>query len=249
MRVFAISDLHTDYKENRNWLGNLSCHEYKSDVIIVAGDIADDSILIEEAFGILSERFAEVFFVPGNHDLWVRCRQEIDSLMKLGEIKAIASNCGVRMEPHDFGTLSIVPLYSWYDYTFGEPNQDLINMWTDFYACRWPEGYDVKKINAFLLSMNREFINVKNETIISFSHFLPSKELMPFTKKQCIYPVMGSLLLKEQIKKLGSNIHVFGHSHINIRTWIDGVLYINNAYGYPYEIVLTSKELLCIYKI
>ncbi len=245
MRVFAISDLHTDYRENRGWLENLSRHEYKSDVIIVAGDIADDPLLIEEAFGILSERFEEVFFVPGNHDLWVRCRQKIDSLMKLREIKSIAGNCGVHMEPRDFGALSIVPLYSWYDYTFGEPNQDLINVWADFYACRWPEGYGVKEINSFLLSMNREFMDVKNEIIISFSHFLPSMELMPLMKN--IYPVMGSLLLKEQVKNLGSTIHVYGHSHINMKVWIDGVLYVNNAYGYPHETLFASKELLCIY--
>jgi hypothetical protein len=41
--------------------------------------------------------------------------------------------------------------------------------------------------------------------------------------------------LDEQIRKLGSAIHVFGHSHINRDLIIEGVRYIQNALSYPRE--------------
>jgi hypothetical protein len=43
-------------------------------------------------------------------------------------------------------------------------------------------------------------------------------------------------------------MHVYGHSHINRRVEIDGVSYINNAFGYPSETAITSKRLLCIHE-
>ena len=41
MRLFATSDLHTDYRENFRWLQELSDTEYRDDVLIVAGDVSD----------------------------------------------------------------------------------------------------------------------------------------------------------------------------------------------------------------
>ena len=39
--VYAISDLHTDHKENLNWIRCLSTEHYRNDALIVAGDISD----------------------------------------------------------------------------------------------------------------------------------------------------------------------------------------------------------------
>ena len=72
MRVFATSDLHTDYKENLRWLNELSDSAYRSDALIVAGDISDRLEVIRETLQLLRARFRHVFFTPGNHELWVR---------------------------------------------------------------------------------------------------------------------------------------------------------------------------------
>lgn len=251
MRVHAISDIHIDYKENRKWLNNLSSYDYKNDAIILAGDISHDLKLIEETFKILPKCFLEVFFVPGNHDLWVHYNRGIDSFMKLKEIELIADMYGIHMKSFKLRTVSIVPLFCWYDYSFGKPDTELINVWTDFIACRWPEGKDIYSINEYFISMNSQFLEERNEKIISFSHFLPSIEVMPQfipQNKRFLYPVMGSSLLMDHIRKLGSSIHVYGHSHVNVHVEKDGVLYINNAFGYPHEIWLTKKKLKCIYE-
>ena len=41
--------------------------------------------------------------------------------------------------------------------------------------------------------------------------------------------------LDEQIRRLGSAVHVFGHSHINRDLRIDGVRYVQHALRYPKE--------------
>jgi hypothetical protein len=40
---------------------------------------------------------------------------------------------------------------------------------------------------------------------------------------------------------------VYGHSHVNRDVAIDGVTYINNAFGYPRETRITAKALRCVH--
>jgi hypothetical protein len=42
---------------------------------------------------------------------------------------------------------------------------------------------------------------------------------------------------------------VYGHSHINRSVRIDGVDYVNNAFGYPGEERIAARRLLCIDEI
>jgi len=42
MRIFAVSDLHTDFAQNRRRLQQVSSTSYLKDALVVAGDIADD---------------------------------------------------------------------------------------------------------------------------------------------------------------------------------------------------------------
>jgi hypothetical protein len=72
VRVFACSDLHVDYKENWAWCVALSESAYQHDALIVAGDVTDDLAKLRQTLGLLKQKFGEVFFVPGNHDLWLR---------------------------------------------------------------------------------------------------------------------------------------------------------------------------------
>ncbi len=136
--------------------------------------------------------------------MWVRSQKEIDSLMKLQKIRLIADSYGIYMKPCRVGSLYIIPLFFWYDYSFGEPETELMNSWTDFYACKSPNGKSMKDVNDFFTSLNIEIQKNENDTIITFSHFLPSIGLLPAfipIEKRFIYPVMGSTLLMDNIKK------------------------------------------------
>jgi len=69
VRVFTISDIHADYRENLLKIKNISQSDYKNDILIVAGDISSKLKLISEVSIILKSKFKIVFFVAGNHDL------------------------------------------------------------------------------------------------------------------------------------------------------------------------------------
>jgi predicted phosphodiesterase len=253
MRVLAISDLHVDYEENARWLESLPPREYRHDVLILAGDLSDSLTRLEWALSALARRFARVVYTPGNHDLWVRRDPAIDSsLVKLDRIRAAAERCGVWTGPCHIGTLSIVPLYGWYDYSFGEPDSELRQSWMDYGACRWPPDFDEAAITAHFLGLNGPALATQNDTIISCSHFLPRIDVMPSyipRSKRYFYPVLGTSRLDEQIRGLGSAIHVYGHSHVNQHITIEGVTYINNAFGYPSESNIAAKRLISIHEI
>ena len=62
---------------------DLSDNAYQDDILILAGDISDDQTVLRTTFQLMASKFAHVFFVPGNHDLWVR-RKEREVLDSLG---------------------------------------------------------------------------------------------------------------------------------------------------------------------
>lgn len=251
MRIFAVSDIHVDYSENLTWVKGLSGHDYQDDTLILAGDVSDLVIPFTTALESLSTKFKHLMFVPGNHDLWVFRNDSADSIQQFDRVMKMATQCGARTEPLHQGSVSIIPLLGWYDYSFGEPSSDLLRIWNDFTYCLWPDPMDERSITDFFLSLNKSRLHVENSLIISFSHFLPRIDILPSfipPERRILYPVFGSLLLDEQVKTLKSDIHVYGHHHLNLRKKIGNTRYINNAYGYPHEDIIAKKELVCIYE-
>ncbi|PIT00786.1 metallophosphoesterase [Bradyrhizobium nitroreducens] len=252
MRVFATSDLHVDYEANLRWVEDLSAHEYADDILIVAGDISHKLDLVRACLQSLVRKFKRVMFVPGNHDLWtIQASPPVDSLSKFQQLCHIARDSGASVETERFADVTIVPLFSWYDYSFGTPSADLLQKWTDYHACKWPAGMSVKAVTDHFLGMNSKVPIAPENTIISFSHFLPRIDLMPNyipPAHRFIYPVLGAERLDSQVRALRSKIHVYGHSHINRKTELDGLTYVNCALAYPHEARLASRTLHCIHE-
>lgn len=72
-RVWAVSDLHTDYAINMNlWARGMDSTNTQKDVLLLAGDVCDDLATLEETLALLCAKFQHVFYVVGNHELWVR---------------------------------------------------------------------------------------------------------------------------------------------------------------------------------
>lgn len=252
MKIYTVSDIHIDYKKNRLWMHNLSKTKYLEDVIILSGDISGKLKLLIEAFEAFKKRFHEVLYVPGNHDVWRQPRSKSNSLENFLLLKKIAIDHGIRIEPVHFGTLSIVPLYGWYDFSFGKPSDQILRTWVDFVACKWPQGFREREVTQYFTSINKEFLTIKNKHIITFSHFLPRIDLMPLSypvRRRILYPVLGTSQLEKQIRILKPDIHVYGHIHLNITSEIEGINYINNAFGYPHETKYIAKELLEVFEI
>ncbi|KAK3027619.1 hypothetical protein RJ639_042372 [Escallonia herrerae] len=120
LRLFVLSDLHTDYPENMTWVKSLSTTRHKKDVLLVAGDVAETCKNFVQTMSILKDRFEHVFYVPGNHDLWCRWEKDdyTDSLEKLSKLLEACRRIGVETNPTVVDGLGIVPLFSWYHKSF-----------------------------------------------------------------------------------------------------------------------------------
>ncbi|HEX8180901.1 MAG TPA: metallophosphoesterase [Pyrinomonadaceae bacterium] len=238
MRIYAISDLHTDFKQNWLVLEQLSDVAYKQDTLIVAGDIADQLHVIEATLALLQTKFKHVCYTPGNHELWVRS-EKINSLQKLQLVLELCAGLGVLTRPVRLAEHWLVPLFSWYQADFATEAYDDVSAlegWADFYFCKWPPG--IEPIHDFFLGLNEAHIKDYDLPVISFSHFLPRRELLPAVanlKFKELPMVAGCLGLDAQIRRLKSRVHVFGHSHISCDQVIDGVRYVQNALRYPRE--------------
>lgn len=253
MRIFALSDIHVDYEPNMAWVQDLSRFDFVDDLLILAGDISHKRQLLDRCLSALTRRFRQVLFVPGNHDLWVLGETPgMDSLEKFSVVQRIAADCGAAMEAIRFGRMLVVPLLGWYDYSFGKPEETLRRAWADFRACRWPDGYGVTEVAAYFDRMNVAPSLEGADTRITVSHFMPRIDLIPdfvHSRHRILDPVLGSTRLEQQLRKINPATHVYGHSHINQSVWLDGIRYVNNAFGYPQETRITTKQLLCIEEV
>jgi hypothetical protein len=262
MRVLALSDLHVDYPRNMRWIEGISLSDYQRDTILLAGDITHEMDRLRKTFDIFQQRFARVFFVPGNHELWLLKSEQSNSIAKFGEILSMCARRGVETAPgkvsNGRNAVWVVPLFSWYtkpeeggDSLFVEkPGEDAsLSTWSDNYFVKWPE-LNGQSPNDYFLHLNHERVARNYDApVISLSHFLPRVDLIFGRKEE--YPdgkriidrnpgfnfsrVAGTTLLDEQIRTLGSRIHVYGHQHRNRYRVTEGILYVSQCLGYHAE--------------
>jgi hypothetical protein len=130
-----------------------------------------------------------------------------------------------------------VPLFSWYEADYdrqGEADVLSLEGWADFYFCKWPVG--MESVSGYFLNLNESRIKEYDGHVITMSHFLPRRELLPAVERlsfKGLPLVAGALALDRQIRALNSAIHVFGHSHIDFDQMIEGVRYVQHAFDYP----------------
>lgn len=250
MRIFALSDVHVDYEINVKWISQLSRADYRDDVLILAGDVTHKLPQLAWCLGVLAACFRRVLFVPGNHELWVLGEDPAKtSLQKFAEVASVAQASGASMQPFWHERVLIAPLFGWYDYSFGEPSDNLRDIWMDYHACRWPQGFGPPEVADYFTALNLQLAPSDAVRVITFSHFLPRLDLIPnyvSSRHRVLDPVLGSQRLERQLRQLNSTLHIYGHSHINRRVSLDGVTYINNALGYPTETGLTGRALVCV---
>eukprot|EP01119_Soliformovum_irregulare_P019011 TRINITY_DN593_c0_g1_i2.p1 TRINITY_DN593_c0_g1~~TRINITY_DN593_c0_g1_i2.p1 ORF type:complete len:291 (+),score=59.27 TRINITY_DN593_c0_g1_i2:1-873(+) len=255
MRVFCVSDIHTNYPDNWSWCQSISSQKYVNDVIIVAGDVSHEFGGIRNTLKCLKDKFLEVFFVPGNHDLWLVNKSEgfRDSIEKFAHLQSLCDELGVHTSPQKLANkVWIVPMHSWYEESFdNEPDSDQHPIpkknWNDYNYCKWNDSTstDSERCRFFhklnedsIARVTEEHKANPNTKIITFSHYLPRRECLPPRSKLWIPylpKVVGSPHLEEQLRRLRPNIHVYGHTHINMSVNLDDTLYIQRALMYPSE--------------
>ena len=200
--------------------------------------------------------------------MWVngiRCNEDgvpkdATSIERLHKIHRECASLGVLTAPAYASGTIIVPIASWYHETWddepdiqgwkGIPAHNLVM--TDFYACAWPpslskEGDSIAKYFDRSNDQPKPLLEVveglraahPHAPTISFSHFVPRKELSP-EKRYLFFPPLskasGSKHLERRVAALRSDVHVFGHTHFGWdATLDDGIRYIQAPLSYPEE--------------
>ncbi len=129
MKLFAISDIHLNYEKNREAFAALPPHP--EDWLILGGDIGETFELLRFTLEIATDRFAKVFWIPGNHDLWTVPRRDApveEALRGQARYLALVELCRrygaltpedpFERWPRGDETILIAPLFNLYDYTF-----------------------------------------------------------------------------------------------------------------------------------
>lgn len=136
-KLYAIADLHLGHQQNLDAWKFLSPHP--EDGLIIAGDIGEKAEHLRHAFSLATERFKQVFWVPGNHELYSLSTTDpgadsqdngnVDSYMGVAKYQAcvdIAREYDVLTPEDEYVTWDdgegnkavICPVFTLYDYSF-----------------------------------------------------------------------------------------------------------------------------------
>jgi 3',5'-cyclic AMP phosphodiesterase CpdA len=255
-RLLAVSDLHVVYEENRTIVADLR-PESADDWLIVAGDVAETIEDIEWALRLLSERFARVIWVPGNHELWT---PRTDPVQLRGEhryrhLVELCRGLGV-LTPEDpypvwtgeGGPATIVPLFLLYDYSFRPAGaRDKAEALEQAYAkgvvCSdefllHPDPYPSREAwcQARIDETERRLAELDDELPTILVNHYP---LLRTPTDVLYYPEFAQWCGTERTadwhRRYRATCVVYGHLHIPRITWHDDVPFIEVSIGYPRE--------------
>jgi len=122
-----MSDLHVAHPQNRAWVESIPASP--ADWLILGGDVTEKVAELEWVLDTLGRRFAQLLWVPGNHELWtVPGEPELRGEAKYQRLIEACRARGV-LTPEDpyppwpgEGPPTVVaPLFLLYDYSFRPP--------------------------------------------------------------------------------------------------------------------------------
>jgi 3',5'-cyclic AMP phosphodiesterase CpdA len=129
VKLWAISDLHVGYEENRRAVEALE--PMPDDWLIVAGDTGETPAHLDYVLKTLTPRFRQLVWTVGNHDLWTprslpterRGVAHYDRLVRLCRSYGVLTpEDAYAVWPGDGPRTAIVPTFVLHDYSF-RPNE------------------------------------------------------------------------------------------------------------------------------
>jgi 3',5'-cyclic AMP phosphodiesterase CpdA len=255
-QLFAVSDLHVTHPENRRIVEQLRPHR-DADWLIVCGDVSETVADFEWTLSLLSQRFATVIWVPGNHELWTtpdervklrgeqRYRHLVDVCRRTG---ALTPEDPYAVWDGEGGPLTIAPLFLLYDYSFGRniaptKEQSLALAHRAGVVCSdefllHPDPYASRDAWCHArVTQTEERLEGCDEDmrIVIANHFplidAPTKVLLhPGFAQWC-----GTTRTADWHRRFRTAAVVYGHLHIPRTTWHDSVRFAEVSLGYPRE--------------
>lgn len=255
MKLFAISDLHLGYQVNHHALEAIAPHPH--DWLILAGDIGETAAHLRYALSLLSKRFQQLIWVPGNHDLWtVPHKPGIEEDLR-GEAKyyqqvEICKQYGVLTPedpylfwPGEGQSLLLAPLFVLYDYSFrpdNVPEEQAVNwaketkvVCADEYFLH-PDPYPSR--SAWCMSRcqysEQRLQSVPAATpLLLINHFPLIESLIRLRRISRFSLWCGTRYTRDWHLRFPVSIVVYGHLHMRATDYRDGVRFEEVSLGYP----------------
>ena len=255
-RLLAVSDLHVAMEENKSVLESLR-PETEGDWLIVAGDVAERSADISWALKLLSERFAKVIWVPGNHELWtlnedplqLRGQRRYEHLVeRCRELGIVTPEDPYPRWEGPGGPVTVAPLFLLYDYSFHAPGTS-----TKEESLAYAHQTGVVCTDEFMLHPDphpsrdawcRERIARTERRLAECDPSVPLVLVnhYPLVREPTDvlhYPEFaqwcGTARTADWHTRFNTAAVVYGHLHIPRTTWHDGVRHEEVSIGYPRE--------------
>lgn len=255
-RLLAISDLHVSYQENREIVDQLK-PTHDDDWLIVAGDVGEKIADVEWALRTLRERFANLIWVPGNHELWTT-RDDPDQSRgeeRYQRLVAMCRNIGV-VTPEDpypvwdgpGGPVVVAPLFVLYDYSWWPAGTSSTEE-----AMATAQAAGIVGTDEVLLHFDphsgrdawcRARVELTEPRLQAAADQLPTVLVNHFPLVRhptdvLRYPEFalwcGTDLTAAWPTRFRAQEVVYGHLHIPRTTWQDGVRHQEVSVGYPRE--------------
>jgi len=253
-KLRAISDLHLASPANRDALQDLPA--FKDDWLIVAGDVAERFEHVRLAFATLTEKFAKVFWVPGNHDLWA-IPDEAGAEPLAGEARyralvACAREFGISTPEDPFqiwegpgGPCVIAPLFLLYDYSFrpdhvhrgdviGWARQQGAVCADELYLNPAPWDSREDWCSSRCEETERRLAEMPDgaQTIL-VNHYPLRSDLIHIPRAPRFTPWCGTRRTEDWHRRFNAKVVVSGHLHTRRTDWRDGSRFEEVSLGYP----------------
>ena len=252
MKLWAISDLHVGYEDNRRAVDQLEA--MPDDWLIIAGDTGEAPSHLDFVLKTLRPRFAQLIWTVGNHDLWTPAKladqqrgvAHYERLVKLCRSYGVLTpEDAYAIWPGDGPRTAIVPTFTLYDYSFRPDNVDADE------AVAWAAEAGVRCADEDLLSpqphASREewcaarvahtearLEAVPSDTRIILVNHWPLRRdhaLLPRVPRFSIW--CGTRATEHWHRHFPIDTVVYGHLHLRSTRELDGVRFEEVSLGYP----------------
>lgn len=254
--VYAISDLHVGYADNRTLVEGLRpvCD---GDWLIVAGDVGEVYADVEWALSLLAARFERVIWAPGNHELWT---PPSDPVTLRGEqryrrLVQLCAGLGISTPEDPYpvwlgagGPVTIVPLFVLYDYSFLPPGftgkrAALAHAYESGVVCTdefllHPDPFPTREdwcLDRVKRTEERLDALPPGTPTVLVNHFPLVREPTRILRHQQFALWCGTERTAGWHLRYEARTVVYGHLHIPRTSWIDGVRFEEVSVGYPRE--------------
>ncbi|MCB9558348.1 MAG: metallophosphoesterase [Deltaproteobacteria bacterium] len=250
MKLYAISDLHVGHGANAQALRELP--QYLDDWLIVAGDCGDKLADHRMCLELLGQRFAQLIWVPGNHDLWregpLAGLEKYQRLVEIcRELNVLTPEDRFALWPGGERPAVIAPLFTLYDYSFHPDDV------TDEEAVAWAAEAGVICADEAYLSAEgftdriawcAERCRISEQRLAALER-PPGAALVlvnhwPLLRAHAVLPRIprfsvwcGTRRSEGWAQRFAADVVVYGHLHIRCSHRSQGVRFEEVSLGYP----------------